>query len=141
MVVDMFEVPTKVDYGLLILAELAKAWPDNFVSLAEIAQQKHVSSKYLSQVVIPLHKAGLVISKEGKFGGYALAKVPESISVREVVEAVDGPLQIVRCMTADKDCPAQHHCTTQPIWHTLKNDIYQLLAEKSLADITHTHQN
>lgn len=132
----MFEVSTKVDYSLLILAELAHAWPTGYVSLAEIAEKKHVSSKYLSQVVIPLNKAGLVVSKEGKFGGYALAKPPQTISVRAVVEAVDGPLQLVRCMNASTRCPAEHQCTTQPIWQKLKNDIYQLLAEKSLADIT-----
>lgn len=131
----MFEVSTKVDYSLLILAELAQAWPIGYVSLAEIAEKKHVSSKYLSQVVIPLNKVGLVVSKEGKCGGYALAKPPQSISVRAVVEAVDGPLQLVRCMSTAASCPAEHQCTTQPIWQKLKNDIYQLLAEKTLADI------
>lgn len=132
----MFEVSTKVDYALLILAELAQVWPNTYVSLADIAEKKHVSSKYLSQVVIPLHQAGLVVSREGKFGGYALAQAPEKISVRAVVEAVDGPLQLVRCMSTKHNCPAETHCSTQPLWQNLKKDIYQLLAEKSLADMT-----
>ncbi len=135
MIVVMFEIPTKVDYGLLVMSSLAKFKPENYCSLQSIAQSNHISSKYLSLVMIPLHRAGLVKSKEGKNGGYTLAKTPAEISVREVVEAIEGPLHLTRCMTETAHCPAQNNCRAKPIWSKLKMDIYQLLAAKSLADI------
>lgn len=133
----MFSVPTKVDYGLLIMAVLAEHWPRK-CSLHEIANDKNLSKKYLSQVMIPLHKAGLVTSKEGKYGGYVLGRAPNDISVRDIVEAIEGPLNLVRCMKGENQCPAEQHCTTQVVWNRLKYDIYNLLDAKNLADIVQT---
>lgn len=130
----MFDVSTKLDYGLLVMVALAEHWPNQYSSLQTIAEHNHISGKYLSQVIIPLHRAGLVKSKEGKNGGYALTQAPASISVRNIVEAIDGPLQLVRCMK-DDHCPAERQCGTKSVWKKLKYDIYQLLEAKTLADI------
>lgn len=131
----MFEVSTKVDYGLLILFELMQAGPNSYLSLADIADKNHVSQKYLSQVIIPLRQAGIVASREGKGGGYALTRSPDKINLRVVVEAIDGPLQLTRCMTTTHQCPAEHGCGTKPVWHKVKQSIYQLLEEQTLANV------
>ncbi len=131
----MFEVSAKVDYGLLILFELMQAGQNNYLSLADIATKHHVSQKYLSQVMIPLHQHGLVISREGKGGGYALAKPARQINLRSVVEAIDGPLQLTRCMTNAVQCPAEHGCSTKPVWHKVKKSIYHMLEEQTLANV------
>ena len=131
----MFEVSAKVDYGLLILVELMGQPNGTYLSLADIASKHNVSPKYLSQVMIPLHRDGLVVSREGKGGGYALAKPAEQISLRAVVEAIDGPLQLTRCMTTTASCPAEHGCSTKPVWHKVKKSIYQLLEEQTLANV------
>lgn len=135
MLVVMFDVSTKVDYALLIMVELGKPSDQEYQSLHDIAARHHISSKYLSQLVVPLKKAGLVESKEGKTGGYQITKSLKDITVRSIVEAVDGPLQIVKCMDSEKDCPVETTCHTKPIWENLKSDIYQLLDQKTLADI------
>lgn len=133
----MFEVSTKVDYALLILLELAKL--DDYRSLNDIAEQHHISPKYLSQLIMPLKQAELVASREGKGGGYKLALPMGDITLRAIVEAVDGPLQLVRCMAEDKSCPASHACQTKPVWHKLKKDIYQLLDHTTLHDLYATN--
>lgn len=117
------------------MVSLVRSWPKAYCSLQGIAEHNHISSKYLSQVMIPLHHAGLVKSKEGKHGGYTLAKSPTKISMRDIVEAIDGPLKLVRCMRVDHTCPAEEHCTTQPVWNKLKFSMYQLLEATTLADI------
>ncbi|MDP3970320.1 MAG: Rrf2 family transcriptional regulator [bacterium] len=131
----MFDVSTKVDYAMLIIVELAKSDNQEYLSLQDIADSHDISSNYLSQLAIPLKKANLIISKEGKSGGYKLASSPAEITIRDVVEAIEGPLTIVRCMHEDAKCPAQETCATRPVWHRLKKDIYKLLDEKSIQDI------
>ena len=131
----MFTVSTKVDYGLLIMIELAKHSHRPFISLQDIADQRHISSKYLSQLIIPLKQAGLVISKEGKTGGYQIAKPPSTITLRAIVEALDGPPHVVRCMDTKEQCPADHHCLTKPIWRQLSHTMYTLLEHQTLADV------
>lgn len=135
----MFTISTKLDYGLLIMADLARkrtqSETDSYCSLQEIADAHSISSRYLSQLVIPLKQAGLVESKEGKCGGYRIAKNADQIHLRSVVEAIEGPLTIVRCMDSSTGCPAESSCRTKPVWNRLKKDIYQLLERKTLQDI------
>ncbi|MBI2416050.1 MAG: Rrf2 family transcriptional regulator [Candidatus Kerfeldbacteria bacterium] len=130
----MFVVPTKIDYGLVVMLALAQAG-DQYVSLTDIAHQRSISQKYLSQLIIPLRQAGLVLSREGKGGGYRLAHHPSAITVRQVVEALDGPLQLARCMDPSQHCPANHACKTKPVWQQLQREMYDLLSQKKLADI------
>lgn len=131
----MFDVSTKVDYSLLIMLTLAKNNGGAVVALSDIAEHNHISPKYLSQLMTSLKQAELVVSREGKGGGYSLAKAPQNISLRDIVEAVDGPLQLVKCMDAAQHCPADQHCHTKPIWSSLKKDIYNLLEAKTLAEL------
>ena len=74
-------------------------------------------------------------SREGKRGGYKLAQSLDVITLRALVEAMDGPLQLVRCMTDTKLCPAEQACSTKPVWQKLKLDIYQLLDRTTLHDL------
>lgn len=132
----MFEVSAKVDYGLLILLELGKTGSDDYQTLADIATKHNISPKFLSQVMIPLRQHGLVTSREGKGGGYALAREPAAINLRHVIEAIDGPLQLTRCMDGQGTCPAEGGCLTKPVWNNLKQSIYTLLEQRNLVDLT-----
>jgi Rrf2 family protein len=132
----MFAISARVDYGLLILVELMHSGVGKYHSLADIAHKHQMSPKFLSQVVMPLKQAGLVISREGKTGGYTLARDPETISLRTIVEAMDGPIQLTRCMDGNKSCPADSSCTTKPVWSKLNESLYLLLEQQTLADLS-----
>lgn len=132
----MFSISSRVDYGLLILCELMHSGVHEYRSLADIAAKHKVSQKYLSQVMIPLRQHGLVTSREGKGGGYALAREPAAINLRNVIEAIDGPLQLTRCMDGQGTCPAEGGCLTKPVWNNLKQSIYTLLEQRNLVDLT-----
>lgn len=137
----MFKISTKGDYGLLILAALAikEKQGQKFVSLSEIAQEKHLSPRYLSQIILPLKKAGLVKSKEGIGGGYCLAKKPEKIKIIEILEVLEGPLAIVPCCAiksqkcATKQC--EKDCAAKSTWQQASALLAQFLANKTLKDI------
>lgn len=134
----MFSVSTKIDYGLLIMLDLAKRAKSStgtYISLQDIAEQHDVSSKYLAKIIVPLKQAGLVASKEGKDGGYHITRPADRISLKDIVEAVDGPLQLVRCMHPDVQCPAERGCKTRPVWDGIRQDVYTILEHKTLHEL------
>lgn len=134
----MFKISTKGDYGLLLLAALAKVHADgkSFVALKEIASAKHLSLPYISQIVNSLKRAGLVESKEGLGGGYRLSRSPDSITVIEILEALEGPVAPVKCCTANKEkCGAEPYCEVKSTWHEAKKMMIEFLRNKTLKDI------
>lgn len=138
----MFKVSTKGDYGLLLLAELAQAQikGKRFVPLQEIADSKKLSMRYLSQIITPLKRAGLVKSREGKFGGYCLSQKPSEITVMEILEVLEGPLSPVRCCDIRikrmrGKCGSENFCQIKGLWMQAKFMLAKFLHEKTLKDL------
>jgi len=90
------------------------------LSIQEIARRERAPKKFLEQVLLALNKAGIVQSVRGKAGGYALRGEPETISLGDIVRAVDGPLAPLPCANREApikcpDCPSLQHCWLQPL--------------------------
>lgn len=133
----MFKISTKGDYGLLLMSALAEKIKEGrtYVSLREIAVAKKLSPPYLSQIILPLKKAGLVKSKEGRDGGYALARPAEKITMMEVLEVLEGPVSPVRCCGNTKArCGSESHCQVKFAWREAKVLLAQFLKTKTLED-------
>ena len=96
----------KGKYGLKAMVHLAGLPPAEVAQVGEIAEANDIPKKFLDQIFSELRKAGLVHSKKGKAGGYALAKSAESISVGQIVRVLDGPLAPIQCssVTAYRPC-------------------------------------
>lgn len=143
----MFKISTKGDYGLLLLSALAEKMRDEksecgeekFFSLKEIAEEKRLSLPYLSQIVMPLRDSGLLESREGRQGGYRLAKAPGQITMMEILEVLEGPFNPVRCCgNAEAKCGSEVYCNVKFAWQDAKNLMIEFLKTKTLADITKT---
>lgn len=106
------------------------------VSLAEIAQAQHLSLAYLEQLFGPLRRAGLVASARGPGGGYRLARPAAQISISEIANAVDEPIQTTRCEEGGPGCLAGQRCLTHDLWAELGNQIRLFLEGLTLADVT-----
>ena len=91
---------TKSEYGVRVMVELARRGGDQPVALAEIAEYERLPLAYLEHLVARLRRAGLVESRRGAHGGYLLARDPELITMAEVVEALEGQIAPVECITA-----------------------------------------
>lgn len=78
-----------------MMALLATVYGGGPILLKEVAERENISEKYLSQIVIPLRSAGLLRSVRGAHGGYALGREPSQITVREIVEVLEGGLDLV----------------------------------------------
>jgi Rrf2 family protein len=114
---------------------LAVAGGDKSVFLKDIAASEDISEKYLSLIVIPLRAAGLLRSIRGARGGYALAREPRDISLRDIVEAVEGETCLVNCIKDPDVCQRVSVCPTRDTWTQLSNTIKEAMAAVTLAHL------
>jgi len=82
--------------------------------------------KYLEQVIIPLRTAGLVKSVRGSKGGYSLAKPPSEICLNDLIEVLDGPIDLIECLKDPKECAKSSFCVTRDIWKEVSAAIYHI---------------
>ena len=113
--------------------------------LKDIAHQEGISEKYLGQIIIPLKSTGLVVSQRGAHGGYALSRPPEAITVKDVVEAIEGAIAPVPCVDPaagasaaecgddTSGCDRATTCVATRVWKKLRDDIVSSLSSFTLA--------
>jgi Rrf2 family protein len=126
---------TRGRYGVRFMLDLALHYGKEPVVLKELAERQNISAKYLDQLVGGLRKAGLVKTKRGIRGGFRLAKPPEKINLVEVVETVEGPINVVNCVAHPDGCPRSMECVTRDVWENVANAIKKELSQVSLADM------
>lgn len=107
--------------------------------LKDIAKKQDLSEKYLSKLVIPLKTAKLINSTRGAHGGYIVTRPPENITVREVVEALEGDLCPVECVKDSNVCKRSETCPTRDVWSLLEKEISKALENVSLQSIIEAH--
>lgn len=134
---------TKAEYGVRVMVELARSRDGEPVPLAEIASRGELPLAYLEHLVARLRKAGLVDSRRGSRGGYMLARSPLEITMAEIVEALEGSIAPVECISARPDgsvvCTREsdpsHVCPTKLLWTQVRMAIVQTLRQMTLADL------
>ncbi len=88
----MLSITTKSPYALAALAELGRGGEQGPIPIGELARRREIPVQFLEQLFATLRRAGMLRSYRGVKGGYTFARAPETISVLEVVELLDGPL-------------------------------------------------
>lgn len=132
------KMSTKGKYALEIAVDLALYSSDTgqLESLKNIAERRGLSEKYLERIIKALKQKGIVRSVRGARGGYALAKPPEQIRVREVFNAVEGQLAPVQCLTKETDCGISCDlCPTRNTWGMMWYIITDAADKVTVADI------
>jgi len=130
-------ISTKIRYGARAMLELASHYGEGPIELKEIARKEDISLKYLEQVINPLRAAGLVKSIRGSKGGYSLAKPPSEICLYDVVETLEGALNLVECLHDSKACQKTPWCVTRDIWKEVSDAISQIFYSVTLEDMVH----
>ncbi len=129
------KISTKGRYGLRMMLDLVHHYQNGLVSLKEIAQRQEISEKYLEQIIILLHKSGLIKSMRGSQGGYALAKSPEEITVGAVLRALEGSLVPVDCVLDVESCPRAEGCATRRLWNKIADAVSGVVDNTTLAEL------
>jgi Rrf2 family transcriptional regulator, cysteine metabolism repressor len=140
---------TKAEYGVRVMVELARRSGDVDggegvpVPLAEIAAHDGLPLAYLEHLVARLRKAELVDSRRGSRGGYLLARPADQITMAEVVEALEGSIAPIECISeasdgsivCSRESSADHVCPTKLLWTRVRFSIVNTLRETTLADL------
>src|SRR6267378_2242112 len=136
---------TNAEYGVRVMVELARRAGDDPIPLAEIAADDGLPLAYLEHLVARLRRAGLVDSRRGSRGGYMLARPSTEITMAEVVEALEGAIAPIECISEASDgsivCARESHkgnervCPTKLLWTRVRSSIVTTLQETTLADL------
>lgn len=130
------ELNTKGRYAVTAMADLAKYGSDGAVPLSAIAERQQISLAYLEQLFAKLRRAGLVESERGRAGGYRLVRPASSITVAEVMEAVEEGIRMTRCGGEESaPCIAGKRCLTHGLWDALGDQIAAFLASVTLQEV------
>ena len=117
------------------MLQLGLAHQTGPLTVREMAAQECVSARYLEKLIAALKGAGLVLSFRGPHGGYVLARTPSEIKLSEVVEALQGPLSLVKCVDHPEVCPRREICVTYDIWKEMKDAMVGVLNSQTLQDL------
>ena len=130
----------KAKYALKALTVLAKEYGQGPILISDIAEREGIPRKFLELILLELKNQGLLQSKKGKGGGYALARPPHLIPVGEVLRAVDGPIGLLSCVSKTAyarcdECRDERTCGIRLIMKDVRDAASQILDMTSLADL------
>src|SRR3954469_13784713 len=130
---------TKGRFAVTAMVDLALRQNRGPVTLAAISERQHISLSYLEQLFGKLRRAKLVSSVRGPGGGYNLARTPQTITVAEIVSAVDEALDATQC-GGKENCHDDKRCMTHDLWARLNEKMYEYLSSVTLGDlVAHQH--
>ncbi len=121
------EISRRTDYGVRVILDLASLGQNERASTQEIAERQNIPGPFLAKIVSQLALSGLVATYRGAGGGVRLARPASEISLLHVIETLDGPIRLNRCVIEPGSCPRDKHCPVHHIWAKAQDDLTQLL--------------
>ncbi|HSJ28929.1 MAG TPA: Rrf2 family transcriptional regulator [Acidimicrobiia bacterium] len=126
----------RADYAVRAVLDMTKHWQGGTRRKSRlIAQDMDIPAKYLPQVLAALVKAGLVESETGPEGGYRLTSAPERLTLLEVIEAVEGPLESSECVLRGGPCHWDDSCAIHESWSGAQDAMRQRLQETTFGHL------
>jgi len=122
------EISRRTDYGVRVILDLSALAEDERASTHEIADRQNIPAPFLAKIISQLSLSGLVTTFRGAGGGVKLARPASEISLLQVIEALDGPVRLNRCVIEPGACPRDDFCPVHHIWAKAQVDLTSLLA-------------
>lgn len=121
------KLSTRARYGVRLMVALAFNYDKGPIFLKDVARGENISEKYLSLIIIPLRRTGLVNSIRGAHGGYSLAKNPSQVTMKEIIDVLEGDCSLVDCVRNPSSCPRVPICASHDIWAIIGGKISETL--------------
>lgn len=121
-------------YALRILDFLSRNEKESF-SAADLHSRLKIPRQYLRQLLTSLSKSGFIDSTRGRHGGFTLKRKSSSISVADIIEAVEGLDVVNRCIIGLEECPFDGVCAMHDAWQAARSGVVKVLKNTSLADL------
>src|SRR3954468_9324099 len=136
----MTTLSRKAQHALRALYALAARGDRGHVLIADLAEQEKLPRKFLEAILLELKNGGILQSKKGKGGGYALARPPERILIGEVIRIIDGPLAPIPCVSEKAyvrcaECAGEESCGTRLVMKKVRDAIADIVDHTTLRDV------
>jgi Rrf2 family transcriptional regulator, iron-sulfur cluster assembly transcription factor len=123
------------EYGIRGVLYLAQQEEGKVSMLSAIAKTQDVPPRFLAKIFQALAKAGVVRSHRGAKGGFSLAKAAQDITIKDVIEAVEGPIQLNICLVAPGECNRDSLCPIHTVWEEAQEKMMMVLSRKNFAEL------
>lgn len=128
-------ITRQADYAVRSVLDLALRQPEEAAYSRDIAERQNIPPSFLAKILTRLAAHGIVQTQRGVNGGVRLARAAETITLLEVVEAIDGPLTLNLCVRHPGLCPRELDCVVHPIWELISAELRERLAGITLAGL------
>src|SRR6059058_4849273 len=131
----VLQISRKIDYGLRAMIHLAGLPAGKVASLQDLSSTLHLPREFLAKILKVLAGRGLVRSSRGAHGGYQLARPPRDISFLDVIESVEGPVQLNVCLDDKERCDVSSSCTMYHVWKAGQDRMLEVYRRTTLAEL------
>ena len=132
------EISRRTDYGVRVILDLASLPENGRASTQEIAIRQNIPAPFLAKIISQLSLSGLVTTYRGAGGGVSLARPSSEISLLHVIEALDGPVRLNRCVIEPSACPRDEVCPVHHIWAEAQAELTSLLSNTTFDELADT---
>lgn len=123
------------DYGIRVMIHLVGHPDHKRISLPTLAGATATPESFLSKVLQALTHAGLLLSQRGQAGGFEISERGRQSSMRDVIEAIDGPIRLNLCLGSDDACPRRDWCVAHPVWVKAQEAMLDVLERARIQDL------
>jgi Rrf2 family protein len=117
------QITRQADYALRAVIYLARLGPEERAATSQIAEVQRIPPSFLAKIVSQLSVAGLLQTSRGARGGVSLARPADSITILDVVEAIDGPILLNECVACSSGCTFGDSCPMMPVWKETQSEL------------------
>lgn len=128
------------DYAMRGMIFLAKQPKDKISLVSEVAEAQSIPESYLAKIFQDLSRSGLVVSHRGAKGGFVLARNPKDITLRQVIEAVEGPIALSPCLDERVGCELSEICEVHLIMAEAQTQLLRVLNNADLQSVLDSWQ-
>jgi Rrf2 family transcriptional regulator, cysteine metabolism repressor len=129
------KLSTRCRYGLRAMIELARRYNSGPVKRKDISRSQDISKAYLENILIALREKKLIVTVRGANGGFELSSPPRSVTVLQIVIALEGSIAPVECLDTPSACGKSYSCAAQKVWRKLYDAQISVLKGITLQDI------
>jgi Rrf2 family protein len=129
------QITRQADYAVRAVLHLAKMGNSERAATSTVAKEQNIPPSFLAKIISQLSIAGLLHTSRGARGGVTLAREPKDITLLEVVEAIDGPIQLNECVGNDGGCHFDGDCPIKPVWCDAQDELVKRLGATNFGDM------
>ncbi len=129
------QITRQADYAVRAVLHLARLGNTERAATSMIAEEQNIPPSFLAKIISQLSIAGLLHTSRGARGGVTLGREPGDITLLEVVEAIDGPIQLNECVGEDGICSYADKCPLRPVWCDAQDELVAKLRGTNFAQL------